>query len=318
MNANEHAVDPDLMKFSQELRLTYRAAIPAAGSPDPVANVRQINITLDKPARDVPVRLYIPRGSYSHKLPILLFAHGGGFVSGDLDTHDVMLRAMANGTQTAVVSVDYRLAPEHPFPAGLEDVYGILTSLVEVADLFNGDAQTIIVCGDSAGANLAAGVALLARDRKGPEIAAQWLMYPTLSNKRNTDSWNEFGIRNFPSREVMETVQLAYLPMTEHKDLLAATPLEAEHIGLPPALMQVGEFDPLRDENIAYAAALKSAGVAAETKVYKGQHHGFMQFYKDAEHNALGETALNDGIHFVREVIVKKANWAASGFKDTL
>lgn len=294
-------IDPQMVAFADGMRTNYRTMMPTAGSPDPVAEVRPVDIFATNPARNIPARLYLPLGTAGRaKLPLVLFAHGGGFVSGDLDTHDVMVRAMANRVGAIVISIDYRLAPEWPFPAGLEDVYATLLWASEHAEEIGGDASQIAVSGDSAGANLAAVSAILSRDRGGPKICAQWLMYPTVSNKMDTPSWQEFGDTNFPTRQVNTGVIAAYVPEGTSPYTSLVAPLWAEHKDLPPALVQVGELDPLRDENLAYAQALARAGVEAKAIVYEGQQHGFIQFYKDVAANPRGESALDDGAKFLR------------------
>ncbi|WP_426318151.1 alpha/beta hydrolase [Pseudoduganella sp. R-43] len=283
--------EAELAKFAGEMRANYRSKIPATGAPDPVAAVRGLPI---------PARLYVPLGAAGNALPMVLFAHGGGFVAGDLDTHDVLARAIANRSGALVIAVDYRLAPEHPFPAGLDDVYAALEWLAKEGGSIGGDPQRMAVCGDSAGANLVAGAAILARDRRGPGIGAQWLMYPALDNRMDTASWHAYGEKNFPTRAMNMKVLAAYVPcgMDANAPLLA--PMWARHEGLPATLVQVGEHDPLRDEGVAYAQALKDAGVDARARVYKDQQHGFIQFFKDAEHFPEGAAARDEGCAFLR------------------
>lgn len=301
MNPNPTNVDPQLLAFAEGMRSAYRAAMPMAGSPDPVAEVRSLRVAATAPQREIALRLYVPQcGASATRLPIVLFAHGGGFVSGDLETHDVMARAIANGAGALVAAVDYRLAPEHRYPAGLDDVYAALTWLAAHGAQIGGDAGAIAVCGDSAGANLATAATMLARDQAGPKVVAQWLMYACLAAERDTPSWQQFGATNFPTRTDMTGVIAAYLPRGVAADAPLVAPLCGRHEGLPPALVQVGEFDPLRDENVAYAQALQRAGVPAQASVYESQQHGFVQFFKDKEHNAEGETALREGIAFLR------------------
>jgi acetyl esterase len=165
----------------------------------------------------------------------------------------------------------------------------------------NGDAKRIAVSGDSAGGNLAAAVAMVARDRGGPQIVAQLLMYPTLSNKMDTASWNAFGATNFPTRAVQTQVLKAYVPagISPYAPLVA--PLWGDHRKLPSALIVVGGEDPLRDEALDYSGELNKNGIEAKTVVYPGNHHGFVQYFKDKEHHPLGEAALDDGSAFLRE-----------------
>lgn len=176
MTVKQFHPSPVLQAFAEELRANYRSMIAMAGKPDPVSTVRDIHIFADSPQRMLRARVYSPlSGTEAVALPIVLFMHGDGFVSGDLDTHDVMIRALANRSECLVVSLDYRLAPEAPFPAGLEDTYAALQWLVVHAHEIGGDPQRIVVSGDSAGGNLAAAVCLMARECGGPRITAQVL-----------------------------------------------------------------------------------------------------------------------------------------------
>lgn len=233
-------------------------------------------------------------------MPVVIFAHGGGFTSGTLDTHDVLARAIALRSGAAVLAVDYRLAPEHPYPAGLEDLYTALLWVKRNAATINADATRIAVAGDSAGANLVAALAMLARDHGAPTIVAQWLMYATLSNKMDTPSWEQLGNTHMPTREMNAVVIASYVPADVGPSDPLVAPLWGKHDNLPPALLQVGELDPLRDENIAYAAALREAGGRAEAIVYPGNPHGFLQFFKNERSSPGGARALEEGTRFLR------------------
>lgn len=293
-------INPALLVLAQEMRSSYRAMIPSAGTPDPVHIVEDIAIPSDEPNRTIPARLYKPFNTKNtQKLPMIVFIHGGGFVSGDLDTHDVLARAICNGAQAIVVAVDYRLAPEHPFPAGLEDVYNTLQWLVKQADSLNGDINRIAVAGDSAGGNLSAALTLLARDMGEFKLVAQWLMYPAVSSDMDTTSWQTYGNTYFPTKPVYIGVTQAYVPSGLSPAVPLAAPLWATHKNLPPALLQVGEFDPLRDEGLLYVEALKKAGVTAQALVYPAEQHGFIQFYKDKSQHVKGEEALHVGLAFL-------------------
>lgn len=312
MKPSHKIIDPKLLAFAEGMRSAYRAAIPMAGPPDPVAEVRALRIAATAPQREIALRVYVPQGcAGATQLPIVLFVHGGGFVCGDLETHDVLARAIANGTQALVAAVDYRLAPEHPYPAGLDDVCAALSWLAAHGAQIGGDGNAIVVCGDSAGGNLAAAAAMLARDHGGPKVLAQWLMYACLGSARDTASWQQFGDTNFPTRTDMQNLMASYLPPGVAADAPLVAPLCGRLDGLPPALLQVGEFDPLRDENVAYAQALQRAGCDAQSSIYPGQQHGFVQFFKDREHNAEGETALREGIAFVRQQLAARHARAA-------
>ncbi|WP_232439048.1 alpha/beta hydrolase [Burkholderia ubonensis] len=300
--AATHRVTDHTSAFAKDMRTSYRAMIPSAGVPDPVGKVLAIDVPAGRPSRNIPVRIYWPTEVRAYeRLPIVLFAHGGGFVSGDLDTHDVLVRAIAGRARALVIAVDYRLAPEFPFPAGLEDVYAVLQWTAAHADELGGDAERIVLCGDSAGATLSAATAMLARDHGGLRPVAQWLMYPSVSNKLDTPSWAELGDAYFPTREVMRNVLASYVPPETSPYAPLLSPMLGDHAGLPPALIQVGQLDPLRDENVAYANSLKAAGVEASVVVYEGQAHGFVQFFKDNANHSRGEAALNDGIRFLAE-----------------
>lgn len=301
MTTTQASTSAPLLAFAQAMRSEYRATIPATGTPDAVAEVRSMAIAADNPVRQIPTRIYTPVNQGGKPLPIIVFMHGGGFVSGDLDTHDVLTRALANSVAAIVIAVDYRLAPEHPFPAGAEDGYAVLAWVGANAGELGGDAKRIAVAGDSAGGNLATVMAMLARDRSGPALVAQLLMYPTLSNKMDTASWQQFGEQNFPTRQVMQNVLAAYVPAGMSLYAPQIAPLWANLHSLPPALLQVGEHDPLRDECSAYAAQLTLAGVSATTKVYPASAHGFIQFFKDTEHQPHGAEGLRDGVAFLRE-----------------
>jgi acetyl esterase len=300
MIAHPGAVDAGLVDFAEEMRLSYRKKSPSAGSPDPVAEVRPVAIPAQQPDRIIHARLYIPARADENRLPAILFAHGGGFVAGSIDTHDVLARAVANRVHAIVLSVDYRLAPEHQFPAGLEDVHAAWEWLAEHAADIGGDPVRIALCGDSAGGNLVTAAAILARDRSGPDCRALWLMYPALDNKMDTPSWKEFGETNFPTRALNSKMIAAYVSRNIDANAPLLAPSSARLDGLPPTLLQVGECDPLRDEGVAFVQALRKAGVDATVKVYNKQKHGFIQFFKDTEHHRDGALALDEAAAFLR------------------
>jgi acetyl esterase len=197
-----------------------------------------------------------------------VFAHGGGFVFCDLDPHDELCRAMCNGVGAVVVSVDYRLAPEHRWPAA-DDVYAVACW----AGRFGGP---LVVAGDSAGGNLAAVTALMARDRGGPGVAAQVLLYPALDADFDTESYRAHGSGYYNTREAMMWYWDQYVPHPADRTHPYAGPLHAELIGLPPAVVVTAGFDPLRSEGDRYAAALADAGVRVVHRCYDGAVHGFL------------------------------------------
>ena len=223
-------------------------------------------------APDVRVRVYAP-ASRAKPLPGLLYIHGGGFVLGSIDSDSDRAREFAAAADAVVVSVDYRLAPEHPFPAGLYDCYAALEYLAKNAAELGADPQHIGVAGSSAGAGLAAATALLARDRSGPELCMQYLGIPELDDRLQTNSmqaYTDTPVWNRPNAVLSWQYYLGGQPATQYAAPARATDLA----GLPPAYVDVCEFDPLRDEGIDYAQRLVQAGVHAELHVYPGTFHG--------------------------------------------
>ncbi len=225
---------------------------------------------------DVPVRVYTPAHAVGVEAPLLVWFHGGGWVIGDLDTADATARALANRSGAVVVSVDYRLAPEHPAPAALEDALAALTWSVENAELLGANAANVAVGGDSAGGNLAAALCIRVRDEFGPDIDFQLLVYPVIDCTLSHASIDENAEGYFLTKDTMVWFIGHYLGDIDAKDP-SVSPLHAPTLaGLPPALVITAEFDPLRDEGEAYAAALREAGVEVEAVRYEGQIHGFM------------------------------------------
>jgi len=254
-------------------RLAEKAA-QVSGTPVKMASVKDMKAVVG--ARAVPVRVYTPGGSGPY--PVLLFYHGGGWVQGSVDTHDGLCRILAKKSGAVVVSVEYRLAPEHPYPAAIDDAYGALQWVAANGTLLAIDPKKIAVSGDSAGGNLAAAVCLMARDRKGPAIAFQALIYPGLDSARlNTESYKNFGRGYMLDRANVERFIGFYLPNKKDRTAPYASPLLApNHRGLPPALVITAGFDVLRDEGEAYVKKLKDAGVPARFIRYPGLIHGFV------------------------------------------
>ncbi|WP_122090701.1 alpha/beta hydrolase [Halalkalicoccus subterraneus] len=228
------------------------------------------------PAESIPVRLYAPDGE---DLPLLVFYHGGGWVIGDIETYDPLCRALTNAADCAVLSVDYRLAPEHPFPAAVEDAYAALEWAAEYGDRVNCDPQRVAVGGDSAGGNLAAAVSLMSRDRNGPEIAHQSLLYPAVASPavHEFPSYEENGKGYMLEAASVEWFLERYLPdPVDHRNAYAAPLLARDHSELPSASVLTAGFDPLRDEGREYADRLEAAGVEVTHREYEGMIHGFV------------------------------------------
>ena len=224
-------------------------------------------------ADSVPIRLYRP--SLEPNLPCIVFYHGGGWVIGDLETHDAPCRMLAADTGFVVIAVDYVLAPEHKYPWPVQNGYSALCWIAEHASELDIDADNLAVAGDSAGGNLATVMCLKARDEAGPSIKHQVLIYPVTDGAMDTGSYVENGEGYMLSRDTMTWFFGHYA--TEAERLNAdVSPCRAESLaGLPPATIMTAEFDPLRDEGESYAKQLKSAGIDVEMTRFDGQVHGF-------------------------------------------
>jgi acetyl esterase len=239
--------------------------------------------TIPGPAGTIPVRVYTP-GSASGAG--IVYFHGGGWVIGGLDTHDGTCRALATAAGTTVVSVDYRLAPEHKYPAAADDCYAALLWVAQHGREIGIDPSRLAVAGDSAGGNLAAVTALLARERRGPALRMQLLIYPVTDHRFDNASYRDNAEGYFLTTKQMKWFWDHYLERADQGDELSASPMRAKDLaGLPPALVITAEYDPLRDEGESYAARLREAGVPTELVRYDGQIHGFFAMFE----------ALDDG-----------------------
>jgi acetyl esterase len=269
-------------------REMVKAMLAARSQGEPVANVEDRMIP--GPAGEIPIRIYTPRGN--GPFPILVFFHTGGWQVGDLDMQDPMCRRLTNLTGCIVVSVDYRLAPEHPFPAAPEDCYAAIQWVATHAEQFQGDSARIAVGGDSAGGNLATVVALMARDQGGPALVFQLMMFPSTDFRLNTPSMEEFAEGHNVTREQMVWIRNSYLPNAADRTNPLASPLLAPDLsGLPPALIIIAECDPLRDEGEAYGKRLQEAGVQATVSCYEGMIHDFPDLFEEQGTQALTEAA---------------------------
>ena len=259
---------------SEETRAASAARRDTGVEPEPVHHVE--DRTIPGPAGEIPVLVYRPPGD---GLPLLVYFHGGGWVIGDLDSEDARCRSLANQAQCAVVSVDYRLAPEHPFPAATDDAYAATKWAAEHPDELGIDASRVAVGGSSAGANLAAVVAQQARDRGGPALVQQTLVYTVTDHAMDTPSYSDNAEGYLLTRDSMEWFWAHYLSGDDDGADPAASPLRAESLsGLPQALVITAEFDPLRDEGEAYAQQMREAGVDVTCTRYDGQIHAFFNF----------------------------------------
>ncbi len=265
---------PELSDLTPEeargLSLTPPPDVPTA-----VGNVT--DRTIPGEAADIPVRIYAPDGNAT--TGALVYFHGGGWVIGDLDSHDETCRKLCSNSGQTIVSVDYRLAPETRFPGAINDCFIATRWVADNAALLNVDPARLAVGGDSAGGNLAAACALMARDKGGPAIAFQLLIYPVTGNDFDTPSYLDNAEGYLLSRKAMQWFWDHYVPDAKGRSNPYAAPLEGELSGLPPALVMTAEYDPLRDEGEAYAAALRAAGCEAQVTRYAGLFHGFFGMY---------------------------------------
>jgi acetyl esterase len=247
-----------------------------SGPPEPVKSVE--DLTIPGPAGRVPVRVYTPLDAGDGPLPAVVFFHGGGWVTGNLDTHECACRGLANRAGCLVIAVDFRSAPEHRFPAAVEDCWAAVEWLADKGSEVGADPARLAVCGDSAGGNLAAVMALRARDRGGPRLAAQLLVYPVLDYNLDTPSYLANATGYGLTRDAMRWYWQQYLGESADGLSAEASPLRAsDHSGLAPALVIVCELDPLLDEGRAYAAKLVAAGVRVEEILEAGMVHGHLR-----------------------------------------
>jgi acetyl esterase len=242
--------------------------------PPPVAEVR--DLAADGPAGPIPLRLYRPRTD-AGPLPVLVYYHGGGWVIGDLDTHDVLCRQLALGSGCAVVAVDYRMGPEHRFPAAVDDCVAATRWVAANATALGVDATRLAVGGDSAGGNLAAVVAIAAREAGGPPIAWQLLIYPATDQRRVAPSHTTNAQGYLLTADSMRYYHDHYIDDPRHDLDWRASPLLAPDLSrLPPALVLVAGYDPLRDEGVQYAQRLTESGVRTSLVSFERQIHGFV------------------------------------------
>jgi acetyl esterase len=241
----------------------------------PVGKVENLNAK--GPDGDIPLRVYTPVAAGADALPVLIYFHGGGFVIGNLDTHDGLCRQFANEGGFRVVAVHYRLAPENKFPAAIEDAFAAVQWVEAHAADLGVDANRIAVGGDSAGGALAAEVTQLAKVKGGPKIAFQLLMFPVTQIGKETSSLRQFAVGYFLDKATLDWFFNHYIPEGTDKTDTRVSPLNAADFkGLPPAYVMLGGYDPLHDEGLAYAKKLQDAGVKVEVADYDGMVHCFI------------------------------------------
>jgi len=284
-STNEQSIEEIRVRLNNE-------STKSSKQPIPFSDIK--NITVEVNSEKIPVRIYTPEDG--DKFPIIIYSHGGSWISGNLDTHDNVCRKLSQNTKAIVISVDYRLAPENHFPAGLNDVYNVLQWTNKNAKSIDGDESHIAIAGDSAGGNLSAAVCLMAKDKNGPRIACQVLIYPSTNiYELNTKSWSDFSNDFNISKEEMEKYISLYVPQKEDRKNPYASPLLAKQFNqLTDTLVITAEIDPLRDEGEAYDNKLKETGIQTEVIRFNGVTHGFITMDKitDKADEALNQIYL--------------------------
>jgi acetyl esterase len=279
---------------SMEVLSSIRGELPPIGA---VADRR-----IPGPAGEIPVRVYTPTGSAP--FPLLVFFHGGGWVLGGIETHDGICRELANGAGCVVMSVDYRLAPEHKFPAAADDCYAATQWAAAHATDLGADAKRVAIGGDSAGGNLTAVVAQMARDKGGPPLVFQLLIYPVTVAAFDTPSYRDNAEGYLLTAGDMRWFWDHYLKNAADGENPYASPLRAKSLkGMPPAMVITAEFDPLRDEGEQYAHRLEEAGVPTRLSRYDGMIHGFFGMTQmiDKAKDAVKEASANLRLAFARK-----------------
>lgn len=257
-----------------EARREWKADMAAVDAPAPEME-KVWDFEIPGPAGSIPARAYAPNGLPATGRTLLIYYHGGGYIRGDIDTHDSVCRVLADEARCLVVSPAYRLAPEHPFPAAAEDAYAVAEYFAAHAADFQVDPSKIAVAGDSAGGNVAIATALLAREKRGPAIAFQLLIYPVTDLTSATESKRLYS-KGYLLNSMPFYIASYLGPKGDGRNPLASPLLAADLSGLPPAFVITAGFDPLRDEGQEFARKLASAGVAVEHKCYDDMIHGFV------------------------------------------
>jgi acetyl esterase len=281
----------------EEARLGFRTLAVDLRDPAAVPDVAAVeDITVAGADGDLGARVYRP--DIAGPLPTIVFLHGGGFVIGDVDTHDLTARTIANGCEAVVVSVDYRLAPEHPWPAAADDALAATRWAADHLGELGGDDR-LAVAGDSAGGNLSAVVAQDFRD-EGRSLTGQLLIYPATDLGGDYPSYTENGEGYFLDADTMRWFLQQYVGHVADLADPRISPLRGDLHGLAPAVVVVAEFDPLRDDGLAYAAALEAAGVPVEVRTFPGLIHGFVDM---GRHSAAAQQAIDDTCALFRKVL---------------
>jgi len=268
---------------------------------DPPEVAETVDGAFAGPAGEIRFRRYRPLGASAGSLPTLIYYHGGGFVIGNIETHDSTCRRLANRSRCQVISIDYRLSPEHPFPAPIDDGVAAFRHIRDNAAAFGTAAEQLAVGGDSAGGAIAAVVCQILRDAGEPGPAFQMLIYPATDSSRQSESRIKFADGYFLTKDLMDWFWKAYVPAgTDLTDLRLSPLLAKDFTGLPPAFVLTAGYDPLRDEGRAYADRLIAAGIKTTYVNYPGTIHGFFSLTRFLAQGlrANDEAAAVLGAHF--------------------
>ncbi len=317
MSQLSNAIEPTIKAFLEDLNSQSGPQLyelPVEDAREVLLNVQKVKVAelpadiddLNIPAGpngEVSLRIVRPPG-VKEALPVVMYFHGGGWVLGDKTTHDRLIREIANGANTAVVFLNFTPSPEAKYPVAIEEAYGATKYIAENGKDLNLDPSRIVVAGDSVGGNMATVVAMMAKERGGPDILFQLLFYPVTDANFDTQSYRQFATHHFLTREAMKWFWDNYLPDPEKRKQPTASPLQAsldQLEGLPPALIINGEFDVLRDDGEAYAHKLNEAGVRVTAVQYLGTIHDFVMLNPITETPAT-RAAINQANETLREV----------------
>lgn len=312
--------DSDTMKREVARRMGEAFAPIAEGGTDPVAAAAEVRArlkasrrparpvevgavedrTIPGPAGEIPVRIYHPLGAGDAGLPVVIYFHGGGFVLCDLDSHDSCCRRLSNGIGAVVVSVDYRLAPEHPYPAAVDDAWAATEWVAGHVDQLGGDPSRLVLAGDSAGGNLAAVMAMTARDRGAPAIAFQVLIYPVVDQRRKSSLSSPHTQSGVLTAAHMQWFTEQYLGAGGNPSSAKVSPILGDLSGLPNAHVLTGGLDPLCEEGEEYARRLAAGGAKVSVRRYDRGFHGFFNL---ADHLPDAAQATDDVCAVVRDAL---------------
>jgi len=313
LDALRGATGPKIHELTPGEARRFWALTQAVEVPSLPADVEDLTI-IGGPTGTISIRIVRPP-NHPDPLPALLYLHGGGWMLCDRDTHNRLVRDLANGAGVAVVFVDFTRAPEAQYPVALEQAYAATRWAAEQGHLHHLDPTRIGVAGDDTGGNLAAGVTLLAKERRGPQIAVQVLLYPVTNADFETGTYQQFGLNGWPSRDMMKWFWNRYLPDESARARPTASPLRAsldQLDGLPPALVITAENDVLRDEGEAYAQKLSMAGVDVTAVSYLGTIHDFMVLNPLANTPA-PKAAIAQACELLRRMLGSGASAATQG-----